>query len=196
MTRARRPDGSGGPLSVDERIDDIQFYVNAEADLLIDDIVLYDRPIDDEQRPFPRRIIFTGWFDTGKQGAEWPGDFEIVSHEKPLTWDAAKAVTNKATAKPWIRVHMRGERPLGTLNRLRFRYHVDREVPITVTLANGRSQWKQSTTVDPTATGKWSEASVDFAVEKLGLTADEILFTLDKGNIELLVDDLLLYEPH
>src|SRR5262245_30037025 len=67
MTQARRPDGSGGPLSEDERIDDIQFYVDSTADLWIDDIVLYESAAETQQ-PFPRRIIFTGWFDTGEQG--------------------------------------------------------------------------------------------------------------------------------
>ena len=45
----------------------------------------------DEKRPFPQRIHFTGWFDTGKRGREWPGDFEIVPHDKPLGWFAARA---------------------------------------------------------------------------------------------------------
>jgi hypothetical protein len=40
MTSVRRPNGSGGPLAEDERIDDIQFYVHPRAELLIDDIVL------------------------------------------------------------------------------------------------------------------------------------------------------------
>ena len=92
MTQMRRPDGTGGPLAEDERIDDIQFYVDPRAELLIDDIVLYDAAADGEKRPFPKRILFTGWFDTGKQGKEWPGDFEIVNHEKPRTWKCARAV--------------------------------------------------------------------------------------------------------
>src|SRR5690606_16392456 len=45
MTAARRPDGGGGPLAEDERIDDIQFYVSPEADLWIDDIVLYEEAV-------------------------------------------------------------------------------------------------------------------------------------------------------
>src|SRR5207253_1641391 len=48
MTQARRPDGSGGPLSEDERIDDIQFYADPSAELLIDDIVLYDAAAKEE----------------------------------------------------------------------------------------------------------------------------------------------------
>ena len=54
------------------------------GELLIDDIVLYDAGPETETRdvsPFPRRIIFTGWFDTGKQGKEWPGDFRYRLHE-------------------------------------------------------------------------------------------------------------------
>src|SRR5262245_21014251 len=98
MTEARRPDGSGGALAQGERIDDIQFYITRDAELLIDDIVLYDAAPntvpDRELEPFPNRILFTGWFDTGKQGVEWPGDFEIVPHHSPLTWKAAKSVVN------------------------------------------------------------------------------------------------------
>jgi len=40
MTEMRRPDGMGGPLSEPERIDDIQFYVDPRAGVLIDDVVL------------------------------------------------------------------------------------------------------------------------------------------------------------
>lgn len=122
MTKARRPDGSGGPLAEDERIDDLQFYVSRDADLLIDDIILFDAPPEEESDPFPRRVIFTGWFDTGKQGREWPGDFKIVPHHKPLTWDAAESVPNKATGKPWIRVGLRGKRELSRHTAVRFRY--------------------------------------------------------------------------
>jgi hypothetical protein len=68
MTATRRADGSGGSLGADERIDDIQFYIDPKADLLIDDIVLYEAAPAGETAAFPRRVIFTGWFDTGKQG--------------------------------------------------------------------------------------------------------------------------------
>ena len=53
----RRPDGSGGPLAEDERIDDIQFYIDPRAELLIDDIVLYEAAPDGEKRPFPARVL-------------------------------------------------------------------------------------------------------------------------------------------
>ena len=84
------------PAVADERIDDIQFYIDPRAELLIDDIVLYDAAAEDEKRPFPKRILFTGWFDTGKQGQEWPGNFEIVPHDKPRTWKYAKSVPSEA----------------------------------------------------------------------------------------------------
>jgi hypothetical protein len=105
MTEMRRPDGSGGPLSENERIDDIQFYVDRQAELLIGDIVLYEPAAVGETRPFPKRILFTGWFDTGKQGQEWPGDFEIVPHEKPRTWKAARSVVNPADGNPGCASH-------------------------------------------------------------------------------------------
>ncbi len=99
MTQMRRPDGSGGPLAEDERIDDIQFYTDPQAELIIDDILLYDAAADDEQRPFPQRVVFTGWFDTGKQGVEWPGQFEIVPHVPPLKWKAAPAWPTRRAGK-------------------------------------------------------------------------------------------------
>src|SRR5262249_13535262 len=78
MTQARRPDGTGGPLSEGERIDDIQFYVEPTAELIIDDVFLYDAAVEGEKRPFPKKVHFTGWFDSGKQGREWPGTFDIA----------------------------------------------------------------------------------------------------------------------
>ena len=81
MTQMRRPDGSGGPLAADERIDDIQFYIDPDAEIIIDDVVLFDAASEGEKRPFPKRILYTGVFDTGKQGQEWPGTFEIVGDQ-------------------------------------------------------------------------------------------------------------------
>jgi inosine-uridine nucleoside N-ribohydrolase len=99
MTAARRPDGSGGPLSEDERIDDVQFYTDPRAELLIDDLVLYDAGSPEEKRPFPKRILYTGWFDTGKQGKEWPGSFEIADKEGYF-WKAAKSVEDPERKAP------------------------------------------------------------------------------------------------
>ncbi len=197
MTEARRPDGSGGPLSEDERIDDIQFYIHPDAELLIDDIVLYDAS-EDEEHWFPRQIFFTGWFDTGKQGEEWPGDFEIVLHEKPLTWDAAKSVLDKQTGRPHIRVNMRGPRPLSDKSRLCFRYKLQGSKRLDVVLTGDANELELSATVDSPVNGKWIETSVDFAVPQRAddrpVTAEDIHFLIDADG-ELLVDDLLLYEP-
>ncbi len=67
MTEARRPDGSGGPLSEDERIDDIQFYIAHGAELTIDDIVLYE------------------WFEVLTDGSEQPlGDLATLPVVLPL----------------------------------------------------------------------------------------------------------------
>src|SRR5439155_229253 len=81
-------------------------------------------PVPGEKRPFPAKVHFTGLFDTGKQGKEWPGDFGIVPHKAPLTWKAAKSVANAESGEPWSRVGLRGERPLGETTHLRFRYHL------------------------------------------------------------------------
>jgi hypothetical protein len=190
MTRARRADGTGGPLSEGERIDDIQFYVSPKAELLIDDVVLYDAAPAGEKRPFPAHVHFAGVFDTGGQGKEWPGAFTIA-RDKGAFWHAARSVENTESKSPWLKVGLRGERPLGARTALSFRYHLTGAEKASVRLVNAKS--KQSFTVDlkGLAKGKWAEATADFLAAKGRV--DEVHFVLEKG-AELLVDDLLLYD--
>ncbi|MFP6611755.1 MAG: nucleoside hydrolase [Pirellulales bacterium] len=197
MTQMRRPDGSGGPLAENERIDDIQFYIDPRAELLIDNAVLYDAAPHDESRPFPKRFVFSGWFDTGKQGLEWPGDFEIVLHKKPRTWDAAKSVAHKKTGKPWLRVYFRGRRPVGELTRTRFDYQMTTAGKLRIVLADSQSGWSAVNTVECPNAGKWVEQFLDFDTSKLDAEnrfVDEIQF-YPPIDAELLLDNLLVYEP-
>lgn len=200
MTQMRRPDGSGGPLAENERIDDIQFYIDPRAELLIDDIVLYDAAAPDEKRPFPKRFLFTGWFDTGKQGQEWPGDFEIVPHEKPRAWKAARSVVNPRTGEPWIRLSLRGERRLGEVTELFFRYHLAGASALRVELAHSKSGLMLPAVVQTPVQDAWSEATLAFPLPRERQTSkgepvvDEIRFLLPRDG-RLLLDDVLLYEP-
>jgi hypothetical protein len=176
MTRLRRPDGSGGPLSEDERIDDIQFYVDPSAELIIDDIVLYDRGAPEETEPFPARIVFTGGFDTGQQGKEWPGDFQIVAHEKPLKWKAARSVDGR------LNVSLRGARPVRDLHA-RFRYRLVGASSFSIAAGSGSA-------VRIDARGE------DWAESRLALPAgapevDLLRFTVPAGGV-LWLDDLVL----
>lgn len=198
MTQMRRPDGSGGPLAKDERIDDIQFYIDPRADLVIDTMILYDEAPQGEKRPFPKRLLFTGWFDTGRQGQEWPGEFEIVPHEKPRTWDAAKSVTNKETGRPWIKLNLRGQRRLAPDTHLRFRYRLKGADAMKVALVNSKSKQQAVQSLAKLNTKDWDEAELSFQFKTDQLAefpdADEIQFLLPEG-AELLIDDLLLFEP-
>lgn len=192
MTQMRRPGGTGGGLSADERIDDIQFYIDPRAELLIDDVVLYEAAAKDEKRPFPKRMIFTAWFDTGTQGKEWPGDFAIVNHEKPRTWKAAKSVKGP-DGKPVLRIDMRGERALDPVAELTFKYKLTGADTLAVRLdAKGKA-------VSPVRAmdcrrGEWAEATVRFEWKEKPPHASAIMFVLPDG-AELLVDDVLLYTP-
>jgi inosine-uridine nucleoside N-ribohydrolase len=196
MTQMRRPDGSGGALGEDERIDDIQFYVDPRAELLIDDVVLYDAAAPGEKRPFPQRFLFTGWFDTGKQGKEWPGDFEIVPHEKPRTWKAARSVANAETGEPWIRLSLRGERRLGETTELFFRYRLTGADALRVELASTSTKLELKRELKDLKKGEWAEATLSFPSPepKKELHVNEIRFRLPKG-AELWIDDVLLYVP-
>jgi hypothetical protein len=193
MTALRRPDGSGGPLAADERIDDIQFYANPDAELLIDDIVLYEAAAEGESRPFPKRVVFTGWFDTGKQGQEWPGDFEITPHSPPRSWKCARSIANAETGKPWMRIDLRGRRKLPPLSMLRFRYHLNGAGGLAVALADAAAGRELSRRLEGLRRGEWAEATAVF--EAAGISeVDQVIFTLEAG-AELLLDDLLLFEP-
>jgi inosine-uridine nucleoside N-ribohydrolase len=193
MREVRRPDGSGGPLSEDERIDDVQFYVDPRAELLIDDMVLYDAAVPGEKRPFPRSIQFTGWFDTGKQGKEWPGSFEIAQ-KMGYFWHAAKSVDNADLGTPWIRLQLRGERPVGEKTQLTFRYRLTGTDQMTVGLVNRTAKETHKVELKSLKEGEWAETTVDVPGPKRGDKVDEIQFLLPKG-AELLIDDVLLYEP-
>ncbi|MBI1900369.1 MAG: hypothetical protein HYS13_04540 [Planctomycetia bacterium] len=213
MTKVRKHDGTGGPLSEDERIDDIQFYADPRAELLIDDIVLFDAHQPDaqarenssarEKRPFPKRVLFTGWFDTGVQGKEWPGTFEILDH-KGHFWDAARSVQNGDLGGPAIRLNLRGERLLGQRTELSFRYLLSGAGSMKVRLFSTKAGEGPAIELKDLAQGKWSEATVDFtdALLRLGEaggaakaleSVDEIHFVLPAGG-ELLLDDVLLFE--
>jgi inosine-uridine nucleoside N-ribohydrolase len=196
MRDARKPDGTGGPLSEDERIDDIQFYCDPRAEMLIDDIVLYDAADKSERRPFPTRILFTGWFDTGKQGKEWPGDFEIAPKEGYF-WHAAKSVPDpKDEKKAWINIGLRGNRPLGDAPRLFFRYKLEGEGDgaqnVDITLVGPKNP-KGLSIVPNLRKGEWGEASLDIEKVAKGDSAEAIVFRIPRA-ATLWIDDLLLYE--
>jgi inosine-uridine nucleoside N-ribohydrolase len=198
MTQMRRPDGGGGPLAEGERIDDIQFYADPRADLLVTDVVLYEAAAPGETRPFPQRLLFTGWFDTGKQGQEWPGDFEIVAHEKPRTWKAAASVLNADTGAPWVRLSLRGGRRLGPVTELFFRYRLTGADAVRVELHDTRTGLTLRGGLKEPARETWSEATLSFRTPPDGgsteRTVDEVRFLLPK-EARLLVDDVLLYVP-
>lgn len=194
MTEARRPDGSGGPLSLDERIDDIQFYIQRDAELLIDDIILYEAAPNEERRPFPRRIIFTGWFDTGKQGVEWPGKFEIVPHEKPLTWKFAHSVADKTLDCNLIAVNLRGMRPVSQDSEIRFRYRLTGGDSLNVRVCNGKDPLSEGSPVRVLTQDEWAVARFKPDAQMLGAAVDTIQFTTN-AQAQLSIDDVLYFEP-
>lgn len=199
MTVARRPDGTGGPLSENERIDDIQFYVDPKAELIIDDIFLYDAAPAEEKRPFPKRVLFTGTFDSGKQGKEWPGTFDIAPM-KGYFWNAARSVENAERKAPWICLHLRGDRTLGDVTHLSFRYRLTGSGEVRVALVNPTTKEGEAVTLKGLEQDKWAATTIDFSkmakfrTPAKGDKVNEVVFLLTAG-AELLIDDVLLFEP-
>ena len=157
--------------------------------------MLYDAAVADEKRPFPASIQYAGWFDTGKQGKEWPGNFEIVDKAGSF-WKAAKSVDNADLGKPWIRLYLRGERPVGASTALFFRYRLSGADSLRIGLVNRTAKETHFVEVKQLKTGDWAEVNVNFSdsTPKCGGRVDEIQLLLPKG-AELLLDDVLLYEP-
>lgn len=195
MTDMRRPDGTGGPLAIDERIDDIQFYLDPKADVIIDDVVLYEAADDKETKPFPGRFIYTAWFDTGKHGKEWPGDFEIVPHEKPRTWKAAKSVKNDK-GEMWIRLSMKGPRRVGENVELFFKYLLKGAETFDVALVDSKKGPLVTAKFMQAKADIWSNGTATYRIRggKGDVTVDEIHFLLPRGG-EIWIDDAVLYEP-
>src|SRR5205823_5021934 len=104
-----------------------------------------------------KRFLFTAWFDTGKQGKEWPGDFEIVAHEKPRTWKAAKSVMDTATGEPWIRLSLRGDRRLEGWVELSFRYRITGAEAMRVELLHTGTKLEMKRELKDLKKDEWGE---------------------------------------
>lgn len=192
MTQMRRPDGTGGPLADNERIDDIQFYVDPRHEVIIDDVILYDAAAEGEKRPFPKRVIYTAWFDTGKKGNEWRGDFDHIAHEKPRMWKAARSVARENDT-PWIRLDMKGPRRLDSVAEVSFQHLLVGADTIRVELRDSKSGQTWTKELTSLAQGTWGTSTARFDI-KGDASADEIRFILPTG-ATLTVDDVLLYTP-
>jgi hypothetical protein len=192
MTAMRRPDGSGGPLSDGERIDDIQFYADASSELIIDDIVLYE-PIAVDMSPetppgFPSHIVFAGGFDTGRQGKEWPGDFEIGVPGKPTVGKAARSIPDPSGQGAGLRVSLRGARPLSGKSPLYLRFRSWLTDGDRIEVSAGSGPW---VAIQDRESG-WDEHWVTLGDALREVS--EIRFRVP-GKGVLWVDDLLLFEP-
>ena len=152
---------------------------------------MYDAAVEKETRPFPKRVLFTGLFDSGKQGKEWPGTFEIAQKEGYF-WHAAKSVTDPDSKKlARIDIGLRGERPCDIATRLFFRYKLEGTGQLLVGFSS-----KSKTTVLQKYVGlergKWRELDTVVTVE--GESLGGVHFVVP-AEATLWIDDLLLYEP-
>jgi inosine-uridine nucleoside N-ribohydrolase len=196
MRDARKPDGTGGPLSENERIDDIQFYCDPRGEMLIDDIVLYDAAVEGEKRPFPKRILFTAWFDTGKQGKEWPGSFEIAQKEGYF-WHAAKSVPHpRVKDQAWIQVGLRGDRPLPTNSplHLSLRYKVTGAAMMNVNYGSLEPTTLSTLGVE-LKKGAWADLDLQRRLDAGGPKFVRDIEFVVPSAATLWIDDVLLYEP-
>jgi purine nucleosidase len=192
MTQMRRPDGSGGPLAENERIDDIQFYVDPRAEVLIDNIVLCEAAAEKEQRPFPQRFFFTGWFDTGKQGNEWPGTFEIVEHAKPKAWKFAQSVSGDG-GRSLMQISLRGERHLVPKTEISLQIRGSQPGAVDLSFRRGEKVVSYGQTIEIKRPDEWQSVTIQIPDDP-GPVVDS-LHLFSKTIATFGIDDLLIYAP-
>src|SRR5207248_2706279 len=102
-----------------------------------------------------------------------------------------------ASGDPWIRLHLRGERPMGETTQLRFRYRLTGADSMSVVLMNRTAKDSHRVELKSLDNSKWAETTIDFSRDKngprKGERVDEVRFLRPRG-AELLIDDVLLYE--
>ena len=92
--------------------------------------------------------------------------------KKGYFWKAAKSVENPKLDAPWIRLHLRGERPLGETTQLFFRYRLEGADALKVVLVNRTQKTNHVVELKDLKKGDWAEATVDFnAAGKTGQAA-------------------------
>ncbi len=123
----------------------------------------------------------------------------------PRTGKVARSVPNAERGIPWVRLSLRGERPLGEKTALRFGYHLSGawtvrvkligralpEAPVIEMKGLAVNQWAEATFDVPT---NWPRGVQNAAGPAQGGCVEEIQFLLPPG-AELLLADVLLYEP-
>ena len=119
---------------------------------------------------------------------------ELVGKDKPLLGKAAKSVVNETSQKPWIRVGLRGERPLGEATRLRFSYRLSGTDRLQLVLANPQTKMSHPVELKGLKKDEWATATIDIPGPRAGDRASELQFLLPADGA-LLIDDLLLYAP-
>jgi hypothetical protein len=147
--------------------------------------------------------MFTGWFDTGQQGMEWPGQFEIVPHEPPRTWKAARSVLDESSGKQAVRVNLRGRRPLRERISLRLQYRAVPGQSLDVVLRDSQTGHRWTSDTIQSHHDGWTQAERELALHAPQesaraaghtLFADQVMFSSNAGTA-FLVDDVLLLEP-
>jgi hypothetical protein len=116
-------------------------------------------------------------------------------------------MVDKKTGQPYLRISLRGQRPVGNATAVRFKYLLTGSKAMTIVLANTQAGERSQLLVEGLTTGEWEEKTIlmysgsrdrvqDKNIDRTRMltAADELRFVLPKG-AELLVDDVLVYEP-
>ena len=84
---------------------------------------------------------------------------------------------------------------MGEATCLTFRYRLTSADGMRILLVHSAATEMRAVELKTRKKGEWAEATVDFGESAKGARSDEIHFLLREREAELLVDDVLLYEP-
>ena len=167
MTQMRRPDGSGGPLSADERIDDIQFYIDPRA--ISSSTTWYSAtpPLKTKNALSPS----TSSSPAGSTPASKARNGQARSRSPCMTSRGHGNMPNQSRAKrrskteAEVRLRLRGERPLGKECELKFLYHLEGKGPVDVVLYRaGKPLPRAMQRISKLQTGAWTETTLKYTV--------------------------------
>jgi len=165
-----------GYLRVNDRIDDVQFYADKNAELLVGNVYMYNRVSETAVSPFsqwPTFFRFLGWFDTGGQTAgEWPSEASLNQHQNFL--DDLSTIPEAGTNLAYLKVAFRKRVLLDKKATLFFRYYLVGTDHLQVTLNDATTGLKLPVTVtgltqssarpltEPISESEWRSARISY----------------------------------
>jgi len=207
------------PIEPGARMNDLVLIAAPESgakayELIVDDVVLFSDDSEgssEAKEPFPRRVISVRGFDPVEEYHPWTHtDYRILRKGDFLEndWGVCQALQNEGGQLKRIRLIIDPPQAVGASTRLRFRYFVKGAARVQAMIFDLTDRDNRHIVLENPVQGAWQQATLDFTADGIknngdqtpfepGSLVDDIFFMawpVDGGQVELLIDDLVLYD--